>query len=70
MAITGVAGPGGGSPSKPVGTVWLAWATPDRVVSEVQHFAGDRHGVRLATVQRSLHVLLKLLSRSGPPLAA
>ena len=70
LAVTGVAGPGGGSTSKPVGTVWLAWATPTEVVCEQQHFAGDRLAVRLATVQRSLHVLLALVSRSGPPLAA
>ena len=63
-SLTRLAGPGRGSPSKPVGTVWLAWATPDGVVSAVQHFAGDRHAVRQATVQRSLQGLLKLL---GPP---
>jgi len=61
VAVTGVAGPGGGSPSKPVGTVWLAWATPAGVVSEVQHFAGDRAQVRAATVQHALHRLATLL---------
>lgn len=70
LAVTGVAGPGGGSPFKPVGTVWLAWATPTEVVCEQRHFAGDRHTVRLATVQRSLRGLLELISGSKPPLAA
>ena len=61
IAVTGVAGPGGGSPDKPVGTVWLAWATPLGVTSEVQHFAGDRAAVRQATVQHALARLTELI---------
>lgn len=61
IAVTGVAGPGGGSASKPVGTVWLGWATPMGVVTERQHFSGDRHAVRQATVQRALQGLLSLV---------
>jgi nicotinamide-nucleotide amidase len=61
VAVTGVAGPGGGSEAKPVGTVWLGWATPAGVVTEVQHFAGDRAQVRAATVQRALQRLVELL---------
>nr|WP_295773692.1 CinA family protein [Rhodoferax sp.] len=61
VAVTGVGGPGGGSDAKPVGTVWLGWATPAGVVSEVQHFAGDRVKVRAATVQRALQRLAELL---------
>lgn len=61
LAVTGVAGPGGGSPEKPVGTVWFGWAFDGRVVSEVQRFAGDRAAVRQATVQHSLQRLLELL---------
>ena len=61
VAVTGVAGPGGGSDAKPVGTVWLGWATPAGVVSEVQHFGGDRAQVRAATVQRALQRLVELL---------
>lgn len=61
LAVTGVAGPGGGSADKPVGTVWFAWTTPGVLHSEVQHFAGDRRAVRQATVRHSLRRLLELL---------
>ena len=61
VAVTGVAGPGGGSAAKPVGTVWLGWATPAGVVTELQHFAGDRAQVRAATVQHALQRLVDLL---------
>jgi nicotinamide-nucleotide amidase len=61
VAVTGVAGPSGGSPDKPVGTVWFAWGLPTGVVSEVQHFAGDRAAVRAATVQHALQRLIVLL---------
>ena len=57
LAITGVAGPGGGSDAKPVGTVWFAFAGPWGVHSEVQHFGGDRAAVRQAA---ALHALLRL----------
>lgn len=61
LAVTGIAGPGGGSADKPVGTVWFAWATPSGVRSEMQLFDGDRAQVRSATVQHSLAVLLGLV---------
>ena len=61
VAVTGVAGPSGGSPDKPVGTVWFAWALPSRITSELQHFAGDRADVRAATVQHALARLVTLL---------
>jgi nicotinamide-nucleotide amidase len=67
LAVTGVAGPGGGSADKPVGTVWFAWATPDGVRSETQLFAGDRAQVRSATVQHSLTVLLGLVQAAPAP---
>jgi nicotinamide-nucleotide amidase len=57
VAVTGIAGPGGGSADKPVGTVWFGIATADGVRSEVHCFAGDRSAVRLATVQQALTLL-------------
>jgi nicotinamide-nucleotide amidase len=61
IAVTGVAGPGGGSPDKPVGTVWFGWATPDGVVTDKRCFDGDRQHVREATVQHALQRLKQLL---------
>ena len=63
LAVTGIAGPGGGSLEKPVGTVWLAWATPSGVSSSLQNFAGDRQQVRLAAAQIALQGLLDVLER-------
>lgn len=54
LAVTGVAGPGGGTPDKPVGTVWLAWADAHGVGAECLHLAGDREAVRAQTVARAL----------------
>jgi nicotinamide-nucleotide amidase len=61
LAVTGIAGPSGGSADKPVGTVWFAWCLPTGTTSEVQQFTGDRSSVRAATVQHALARLLTLL---------
>jgi nicotinamide-nucleotide amidase len=61
VAVTGVAGPTGGSAEKPVGTVWFGWATPEGVFTEHQRFDGDRAAVRHATVRHALAGLLKRL---------
>lgn len=61
LAVTGIAGPGGGGADKPVGTVWFAWATPQGVVSEMRAFAGDRAAVRTAAVSHALQRLTVLL---------
>jgi len=64
IAVTGVAGPGGGSAEKPVGTVWFGWAGPAKgpksgsfVVSQRVCFDGDRHAVRLQTAIHGLRQL-------------
>ncbi len=60
VAVSGVAGPGGGSADKPVGTVWLAWSDGQQVVSERRQFDGDREAVRRQTVIAALEGLLQL----------
>ncbi|MEQ8353931.1 MAG: nicotinamide-nucleotide amidohydrolase family protein [Gammaproteobacteria bacterium] len=60
-AVTGVAGPGGGSPAKPVGTVWFGFARGGAVTRTCMHrFAGDRRAVRAATVAVALEELAAL----------
>ncbi|TJZ74068.1 CinA family protein [Chitiniphilus eburneus] len=61
VAVSGVAGPDGGSADKPVGTVWFAWATPTGIVTERQQFGGDRAAVRAATVRHALARLVALI---------
>ncbi len=64
VAVTGIAGPGGGVPGKPVGTVWLAWAGPGPALPQAQlfWFDGDRAGVRAQTVEKALEGLLERMS--------
>ncbi|MEK6594069.1 MAG: nicotinamide-nucleotide amidohydrolase family protein [Pseudomonadota bacterium] len=62
VAVSGTAGPGGGTPGKPVGTVCIAWnAKGGAARSETQHFAGDREMVRKQSVLRALQGILDLL---------
>jgi nicotinamide-nucleotide amidase len=65
LAITGIAGPGGGSPDKPVGTVCFAWARRGGAAhSETRRFAGDREAVRSQSVERALEGVLEALDAS------
>ena len=74
VAVTGIAGPSGGSADKPVGTVWFAWALPSDtgptlgaetawVKTECQRFDGDRAAVRAATVHHALDTLVRWLNQ-------
>lgn len=62
VAVTGVAGPTGGSVDKPVGMVCFGFALPERVLTETKLFAGDRATVRAASVRHALQRLTDLLS--------
>ncbi|MBB5321348.1 nicotinamide-nucleotide amidohydrolase family protein [Marinobacter oulmenensis] len=62
VATSGVAGPGGGSADKPVGTVWMAWGTgPDHLETAICHFEGDREQVRRQTVLYVLQGVTRFL---------
>ena len=68
VSVSGIAGPGGAVPGKPVGTVWLCWARRSArgvsVVTELHQFRGDRDTVRRKTVRRALQGLcLRWMSR-------
>ncbi len=68
VAVSGTAGPAGGTPEKPVGTVCLAWALRNREpVAETRHFAGDREAVRRQAVERALEGVLQLVADKGLP---
>jgi nicotinamide-nucleotide amidase len=63
VSVSGVAGPGGGSAEKPVGTVWLAWAWGEYVEAQRFLFAGQRSEVRMQAVVRALHGSIQRLER-------
>ncbi|MFM7226185.1 MAG: CinA family protein [Betaproteobacteria bacterium] len=61
LSTTGIAGPTGAVPGKPIGTVCFAWATSSTVVTERRLFQGDRQSIRAQTTRHALQGLLKLL---------
>lgn len=70
VATSGIAGPDGGMPGKPVGTVWFARAVRRGAgidtVASLQHFPGDREAVRRASVHYALQLIADLASREKP----
>lgn len=65
VAVSGVAGPGGGSEAKPVGTVWIGWCVNGEATAERFQFTGDREAVRIATIERALEGLIRRLEVQG-----
>lgn len=63
VSCSGIAGPGGGSEEKPVGTVWISWAKQGagNIESKLFHFDGDRHSVREQTTRAALEGLLAIV---------
>lgn len=63
VAVTGIAGPGGGAPDKPVGSVWIGWKRRgDYARTELFQFDGDRDAVRRQTVAQALQGILEMLA--------
>jgi nicotinamide-nucleotide amidase len=65
VAVTGIAGPGGGSEAKPVGTVCLGWAGPSGARVVTRHFEGDREQVRRQTVIAALQGIIESLEEGA-----
>ncbi len=61
IAVSGIAGPGGGTPQKPVGTVWIAWANHASVSCECFCFTGNRFMIRQQAIQAALLGLIRRL---------
>lgn len=61
IALSGIAGPDGGTPEKPVGTVWIAWATPNEVISKRFQFPSDRAGNIHASYLKALSILRQIM---------
>lgn len=66
LAVTGIAGPGGAGPGKPVGTVWFALSLPGVLTSQLMHFPGDREAVREAAAEHALELLVRAVSEAQP----
>ena len=58
VAVTGIAGPDGGTEEKPVGSVWISWSIYGKIMSKLYHFQGDRLDIRHQTVECALEYLL------------
>ena len=64
LAVSGIAGPSGGTPEKPVGTIWFAWGVKDRTcIARLHHLAGNRSEIRSQSVRIALQGVVQLLNQ-------
>ncbi|MDP1679889.1 MAG: CinA family protein [Candidatus Nitrotoga sp.] len=64
LAVSGIAGPAGGTPDKPVGTVWFAWGIKGgQCVARLHHLSGNRAEIRMQSVRRAFQGVLDLLNQ-------
>jgi nicotinamide-nucleotide amidase len=66
LAVTGIAGPTGGTPEKPVGTVWFAWVCKGKVKTVCHHFTGDRDAIRVKATRIALQGVIDVLNSHFP----
>jgi len=66
LAVSGIAGPSGGTPQKPVGTVWIGLSVSEADQAWEYHFAGDRHAVNEQAVDKALGLLFDYLQQKEP----
>jgi PncC family amidohydrolase len=66
ISASGIAGPGGGLPNKPVGTVWIGVCVPDGIWAKRFLFSGDRSEVKASTAEESLQALLRYFAEGHP----
>lgn len=62
IATSGIAGPGGATPGKSVGTVWIAWLTPETTVARCYHFSGSRDEITAQATQTALEEMVRILN--------
>ena len=65
ISVSGIAGPGGGLPNKPVGTTWLGLSARDREEADLRLFKGDRLGIKAEAADSALELLLAYLRAGG-----
>ena len=63
ISVSGIAGPDGGSPDKPVGTVWFGFFVDGDITTDIQVFTGDRHLVRAKAIDFALDKMLQLIAK-------
>ncbi len=65
ISVSGIAGPGGGLPNKPVGTTWLGLSAQDSERAELEHFSGDRLQIKERAADAALNLLMEYLHAGG-----